>query len=450
MRKRFISTTLCFLLCIPVVLAKIELPAILSHQMVLQQQSLVKLWGKADPDSRVTVKTSWNNKTTVTQADADGKWLVTVSTPAAGGPYTISIADKEEIVLNDILIGEVWLCSGQSNMVLPLKGREGQPVAGANDVLVRAKGTLPLRVFTVANQMSDTPQDNTTGTWVKPSSENLEKVSAVAYFYGQLLQEVLDVPIGLIVSASSGSKIELWLPNQIPCRLYNAMIHPLRNYTLKGFLWYQGESNCVNPESYSHLFPQLPQEFRRVWDLGELPFYYVQIAPYMYSGLESTAAARVREVQLQNERLIPNAGMAVTLDLGEETCNHPAGKKEVGHRLAYWALAKTYGRKGFGYQSPAYKSIEVKDHEIIVSFHYSSSRCIGPVYGDLEGFEIAASDSVFYPAKARIDIKSRQVIVSAENVPNPIAVRYAFKNYTKASLFDDYGLPVSSFRSDNW
>lgn len=148
--------------------------------------------------------------------------------------------------------------------------------------------------------------------------------------------------------------------------------------------------------------------------------------------------------------LIPNAGMAVILDLGVETCNHPPKKKEVGHRLAYLALAQTYHRKGFGYRPSTYKSIEVKNNEIIISFHYTSSHCIAPIYGKLEGFEIAASDKVFYPAEAKIDHKCRKIIVSAKNVPNPVAVRYAFKNYTKASLFDDYGLPVSSFRSDNW
>lgn len=450
MKIKVLNLLLFILLATATLSAKILLPAVLSHNMVLQQKSRVKLWGKAIPNSCVNVKTSWNNQMSVTQSDMNGDWQLTVLTPSAGGPYEIGITDGEETILKDILIGEVWLCSGQSNMALPLSGRAGQPVEGANEILVRAKESLPLRVFTVVSSSSETPQDNVKGKWLKPTSENLQNTSAVAYFYGQLLQETLDIPIGLIVSAYSGSQIESWLPGHPSCYLYNAMIHPLKNYTLKGFLWFQGESNCVDPQLYSKLFPQLPKGFRDVWGLGELPFYYVQIAPYAYHWLEETAAARVREVQLKNEMLIPNAGMAVILDLGIETCNHPPKKKEVGHRLAYLALAKTYHRKGFGYRPPVYKSIEVKNNEIIISFHYTSSHCVAPIYGKLEGFEIAASDKVFYPVEAKIDHQCRKVIVSAKNVPNPIAVRYAFKNYTKASLFDDYGLPVSSFRSDNW
>lgn len=451
MPKKILNLLFFIMILAPLtVSAKIQLPAVLSHSMVLQQQSQVKLWGKATSNSCVKVKTSWDDQNFVTQSDANGKWQLTITTPSAGGPYEISITDGEEVILKDILIGEVWLCSGQSNMALPLSGRAGQPVEDANEILVKAKETLPLRVFTVACKTSKTPQDDVRGQWLKPSAENLQNTSAVAYFYGQLLQEVLNVPVGLIVSAYSGSKIESWLPESSSCDLYNAMIHPLKDYILKGFLWYQGESNCVDPQSYSKLFPQLPKSLREVWGTDELPFYYVQIAPYAYHWLEETAAARVREVQLNNEKLIPNVGMAVTLDLGVETCNHPPKKKEVGHRLAYWALAKTYHRKGFGYQSPTYKSIEVKDDEIIISFDYTSSHCIAPIYGKLEGFEIASMDKVFYPAEARIDHDCRKVIVSAKNVPAPIAVRYAFKNYTEASLYDDYGLPVSSFRSDDW
>ena len=405
MQKKILNL-LCFIVFFTssTLFAKIQLPTVLSHNMVLQQKSQVKLWGKATPNSCVNVKTSWSGQNFVTQSDFNGKWQLVVSTPSAGGPYEISITDGEEVILKDILIGEVWLCLGQSNMALPLKGRPGQPVEGANEILVKAKETFPLRVFTVACKSSELPQDDVTGKWLKPSAENLQNSSAVAYFYGQLLQEVLNVPVGLIVSAYSGSKIESWLPESPSCDLYNAMVYPLKDYTLKGFLWYQGE----------------------------------------------TAAARVREVQLKNEKLIPNAGMVVTLDLGVETCNHPPKKKEVGHRLAYLALAKTYHHKGFGYQSPTYESIEVKDNEIIITFDYTSSYCIAPIYGKLEGFEIAASDRVFYPAEAKIDYERRKVIVSAKNVSNPIAVRYAFKNYTRASLFDDYGLPVSSFRSDDW
>ena len=259
MQKKILNL-LCFIVFFTssTLFAKIQLPTVLSHNMVLQQKSQVKLWGKATPNSCVNVKTSWSGQNFVTQSDFNGKWQLVVSTPSAGGPYEISITDGEEVILKDILIGEVWLCLGQSNMALPLKGRPGQPVEGANEILVKAKETFPLRVFTVACKSSELPQDDVTGKWLKPSAENLQNSSAVAYFYGQLLQEVLNVPVGLIVSAYSGSKIESWLPESPSCDLYNAMVYPLKDYTLKGFLWYQGESNCVDPQSYSKYFPLFP------------------------------------------------------------------------------------------------------------------------------------------------------------------------------------------------
>lgn len=441
--------------------AKIQLPAVLSNQMVLQQQTDIKLWGKATSNTWVTIKTSWNNRTFTVQAGKEGNWLVYVPTPLAGGPYEISISDGEEIVLKDILIGEVWFCSGQSNMSMPLQGWNGQPIEGANEVLVKANENIPVRFFTATAKTSPTLQEDTYGEWLKPSSENLQSVSALAYFYGQLLQETLDVPVGLVVSAFGGSKIESWLSykavddipgalaHHSPSQLYNAMIHPFKNYTIKGFLWYQGENNWVDPELYARLFPELPKDFRRAWNAGELPFYYVQIAPGPYDGVEKTTSARIREVQMLNEKTIPNAGMVVTLDLGG-LYGHPSKKKEVGHRLAYMALAKTYGRKGFGYQAPAYKSIEINKQEIIISFEYTSSRCVVPAFVNLENFEVAGADRIFYPATARINERTRCVVVTAEEVTHPIAVRYAYKNFTKASLFDEYDLPVSSFRSDNW
>lgn len=469
MKKRVLLLAICTAMFVGLS-AKIQLPTVLADNMVLQQQSDVKLWGKATPNKQVKVTTSWNQKTYNTQANAQGKWLLTVETPVAGGPYEINISDGEAITLKNILIGEVWFCSGQSNMHMPLKGYNGQPVEGSNDIIARAKESTPIRMYFTANKHSKTPVDDIEGSWTTHSYENLGNWSATAYFFGKYLQETLDVPVGLVVSSWGGSKIEAWMseetmkefsefdlsylknddkpktPNhQTPCYLYNSKLNPLINYTIKGFIWYQGESNRDNAELYSRLHPAFVKDIRQKWGY-DFPFYYVQIAPYKYDN--KTSSALLREVQTQGMKEIPNSGMAVTMDIGEKECIHPAKKQEVGNRLAYWALAKTYNRKGFGYAPAEYKSMEVKDGKIHISFNYVSSRSVVMPATGLNHFEIAGEDKVFYPAKATVS--NGKVIVSSDKVPHPVAARYAYKNFVEGDLKDDSGLAVSSFRTDNW
>ncbi|NDW08570.1 sialate O-acetylesterase [Dysgonomonas sp. 520] len=472
MKTKIIIICLLFLATLPLS-AKIELPTILADNMVLQQQSSVKLWGKAHPRKEVKVIPSWNNKAYTVKSDSNGKWLLQVETPVAGGPYEISISDGEETVLKDILIGEVWFCSGQSNMEMPLKGFPGQPVEGGNDMIAKANKSTPIRMYTTKNKFSKTPLEDIEGGWTNHTSEDISNWSATAYFFGKYLHETLEVPIGLVVSAWGGSKIEAWMSedaltsfgefdlshlkgdvkpstqnHHAPCYLYNAKLHPLINYTIKGFLWYQGESNRDNPELYEKLHPAFVKNIRNKWNIGDFPFYYVQIAPHGYNDPDGFQAAKLREIQFKNMKEIPNSGMVVTMDIGEEKCIHPAKKQEVGNRLAYWALSGTYNRKGFGYAPAEYKSMEIKEGKIILTFNYTSSRCVTPISTNLENFEIAGNDRVFYPAKAYVS--SGKVIVSSEKVPEPVAARYGFRNYVKGNLKDDSDLAVSSFRTDSW
>ena len=454
--------------------AKVTLPSILGDNMVLQQQTEVELWGKARPNAVVTVKTSWNNR------DGKGNWSLKVSTPVAGGSYKITFNDGELLTLQNILIGEVWFCSGQSNMEMPMGGFDRQPVRGTNDLIAKAKPSTPIRMYTTdskdgrwVRQFSKTPQEDCQGEWLENTPVNVSHISAVSDYFARYIQEVLEVPVGIVVSTWGGSKVEAWMsresiksfdsidlsildndaevknPTATPCVLYNAKIAPLTHFAVKGFLWYQGESNRDNAGLYQSLMPAFVTDLRAKWGRGELPFYFVQIAPFNYEGADGTSAARLREVQLQNMKDIPNSGMVTTMDVGHPVFIHPVDKETVGNRLAYWALAQTYGMKGFGYAPPVYKSMEIQENKIYINFDHAQ-RGLSPMWTSLKGFEIAGEDKVFHPAFAEIETKTARLAVSSDKVPHPVAVRYAYKNYVEASIFSIHGIPAAPFRTDNW
>jgi sialate O-acetylesterase len=476
--KGFVLTFLLFL--VTSLQAKVKLPSILADNMVLQQKTAVKLWGWANENTTIKVTTSWDKKTYTSLSDSKGSWLLKVNTPDAGGPFFIVISDGEVLILNNILIGEVWFCSGQSNMEMPMQGFPRQPVKGGNEVIAKASLRVPIRMFTTdskdgdwVRQFDKKPQSNCKGQWLENSSENVANTSATAYYFAKYVQEVLGIPVGIIVSSWGGSIVESWMsreaiapftqinisvlddttaitkPNSTPCVLYNAKIAPLLNFTIKGFLWYQGESNRKNADLYASLMPAFVSDLRNKWNIGNFPFYFVQIAPFKYEGADSTSAARLREVQLQNMSAIPNAGMVTTMDIGHPSFIHPVDKATVGERLALWALGATYGRKGFGYAPPVYQSMEIRGKKIYVDFK-SAGKGIYPMWTSLKGFEIAGEDKVFYPANAEIETASTRLVVWNEIITNPVAVRYAYKNYVEASIFGLSGLPVAPFRTDSW
>lgn len=322
------------------VLAKVKLPAVLGDNMVLQQQTSVNLWGKASPSRQVKVITSWNKKKYVTQADAAGKWKIQVATPSAGGPFEITFDDGETTTLKNILIGEVWFCSGQSNMEMPVKGFHRQPVEGAQDVLVKARKETPIRMFTVKKNPSPVPLDTCTGVWNEHTPEGVAETSAAAYFFARYLNEVLDIPVGLMISDWGGTRVQAWMSEEAvaPFRdevtdsntssLYNGMIAPITSYTIKGMLWYQGESNSYNPRLYKKLMPAFVAGLRKDFEVGDFPFYYVQIAPFTYGGVEKKGAPGIREAQLEMMKIVPNCGMVVTMDIGAKTQIHPAKRKK--------------------------------------------------------------------------------------------------------------------------
>lgn len=455
--------------------ATVTLPSFFSDNMVLQQNAAPAIWGWGRAGSRVQVTTSWNKQKYTTLPDASGKWKLNIPTPGAGGPYEITVSDGDPIVLHNVLIGEVWLCSGQSNMEMPMKGFRDQPVLGSNDAIFRSSNSQ-IRLYTVPRSVKMQPQDTSKkSTWKMAEPETVSNFSATAYYFGRLLYEQLHVPIGLIHISYSGSNAEAWMNeatlkeftdikipapadsaranNRTATTLYNGMLHPFAGYGIKGCIWYQGESNYDRPDQYEKLFPAMVKQWREEFQQGDFPFYYAQIAPYNYAQLPpynsggKYNSAYLRDAQRKALAGISNSGMAVLMDIGEENSIHPANKEAGGKRLAYLALAKTYGLKGFGYTSPSFDSLLVNGNIATIRFKDAPNGLTS--FGKpLSNFEIAGADKIFRPAKAVIS--RGMVLISSPEVREPVAVRYAFRDFVTGDLFSTEGFPVSSFRTDDW
>ncbi|HOO98251.1 MAG TPA: sialate O-acetylesterase [Bacteroidales bacterium] len=465
---RFSALAFTLLVYQAVSIAEVKLPSVFSDNMVIQQQTEAAIWGTATPNSTVKISTSWNRKSYTSRADASGKWKVKVTTPAAGGPYTITVTQGNSIVLKNVLVGEVWVCSGQSNMEMPMKGFRNQPITGSNEYISTSANSR-IRLITVPKVTSLTPLDDFEGSWKLCEPENVSQFSATAYFFGLLLNQALDVPVGLINTSWGGTRIEPWisesgftgfdwvqlpdktvkvekLSQQTPTVLYNAMINPIAGYGIRGAIWYQGESNRNEYARYEKLMPGLALNWRSMWSIGEFPMYYVQIAPYDY-GPTGANSAFLREAQLKASTAIPGLGMACIMDTGEKDCIHPANKKAAGDRLAYLALVKTYGKNGFACEGPVLKEMTIEGNQVKLTFDNSPNGLTS--FGrELKCFEIAGANKRFYPAQAFIT--SGGITLFAPQVNQPVAVRYAFKDFITGDLFNTEGLPASSFRTDEW
>lgn len=475
-RNLFFSILAAILLVSQAAFAEIKLPAIIASNMVLQRNSQVALWGWANPKEKITLTFSWTDEEVNVKADSEGNWSAKVKTTDSKAPQSIKLKSKEsELNLENILFGEVWICSGQSNMQQPLRGYNNQPTF--QDPMTIAGSANPnLRLFTVHRKGSKTPTKDLIeyDTWAAASPENVLDFSAVAYFFGEQLQEILDVPVGIIHTSWGGSNVKAWISEEeispyvevdladvditkrtqhIPTALYNSMIHPLIPFTFKGALWYQGETNRMQPDEYKILFPLMVKDWRTRWGLGDFPFYYVQIAPYWYNdhNVFNTPAnsAFIRETQLKCLDLIPNSGMAVTMDIGDEYSIHPPKKKQVADRLLLNALEKTYNIPNVDGQSPVFDKMEIIDSTSTVVLKLKHAEGGLYSFGELTGFEIAGEDKVFFPAEATIK-RDKSIAVTSEQVEHPVAVRYAWKNWIEGSLFDTNLLPASSFRTDEW
>lgn len=474
---KYLVTALVFLTA--PCLADVRLPKILDSNMVLQRNSDVRIWGWADTGEEVRVSCDWMDAQESVTADAIGKWQVSIKTGEAGGPHTITIAGNNSIQLEQVLFGEVWIGSGQSNMEMPLTGASGAYTGIKDAAKEVAEASYPeIRLFQAGNFSSKEPLDDVQAgiimygippaacQWQACTPETIPTFSSTAYFFARELYRELKVPIGIIDSSWGGTSAEAWTPaaglktlgftaelqqaeslpqkadQKIPTRLYNGMIHPLRNFRIKGVVWYQGEGNTGRADRYHQLFSTMIGQWREVFGY-EFPFYFVQISPFNYRNVN---AAYLREAQLETLSL-PKTGMAVTMDIGNLTDIHPKNKQEVGRRLALWALANDYGRSVVC-SGPIYSESVFVDGRVRLKFDHVGTGLATDDGQTPSDFEIAGADKVFHPATAVID--GDELIVSSDKVAEPEAVRYAFTSEAMPNLINKEGLPASSFRTDSW
>jgi sialate O-acetylesterase len=445
----------------------LKLPSIFNDNMVLQQDSNVFIWGWSKSNSQVSINVSWNEKILITQSDENGKWIINIKTPKSGKSHKISIkSGDQKVVMSNILMGEVWLASGQSNMQMNLNGYRNEPILGANDAIANSYNS-EIRFFTVERNTSEFPLEDLEGKWSISNQENSPSFSAVGYSFAKYLNTVLDVPVAIIHSSWGGTPAEAWTDSESlnndfikseiknnrgravdePSTLYNAMINPLINFRIKGAIWYQGESNVSRASNYAKLKNSMIEGWRREWNQGSFPFYFVQISPYKYDGIDKSSSAFLREAQLKTMFNTSNTGMAVSLDVGDENSIHPPRKFILGKRLAYWALNKDYGLSTIEFSGPVFKSLEIKENKLLLKFDYAKNGLYCPD-NVINNFELASNDGVFYPANAKI--MRNQLEVQSENVKKPVHVRYGWRNYLNGNLYNTKGLPASSFRSDSW
>lgn len=459
--------------------AEVTLPEIIGDNMVLQQQTDAAIWGWATPGATIDVTTSWNGKTYTAKADkTTGRWDVKVATPAASyTPVTINVkGDGSDIDISNVLIGEVWFCSGQSNMEMPLRGFGTQPIEGADKAVAYAGKYPGVRVATVPKLMAETPQDRTLGKWQESNPLNAPEFSAMGYFFATSLNDILNVPVGIIVCAYGGTKLESWMPEEIVATYddidvkkdiagtsgvddwhratvrYNSMLRPLAGYTVKGFLWNQGESNVGKHDSYPTRINQMVDHWRQLWDNDSLPFYQTELPGWNYGNPDATDAALFRESQHKGAEMMKRGGIISTSDLiypFELEDIHASQKKPLGERMAFLVAAENYGMPTIAHKSPKLKSYKLDGDKAIIEL-----ECVnGSVTPNdtLEGFEVAGEDRVFHPAQAIVTQDDRHdIVVTSPEVSDIKSVRYCFKNFAIGKVFSMQWLPLIPFRTDSW
>jgi sialate O-acetylesterase len=487
--------------------ADVKLPALFTSHMVLQRGQSDRVWGKADAGEEITVKIDRQVKTT--KAGENGKWSVTLDPMPAGGPHTLTVVGKNMITVGDVLVGEVWICSGQSNMQWS--------VSQANDAdLETLTASYPeIRLISVPQVGTQEPKDDFDGKWEVCSPKTVGQFSAVGYLFGRRLYQALNVPIGLIDDAWGGSACEAWVRrdllaadekyqpllqrweeieknvpqlqaeyekkldaykaaaarakaegkqpprppvgpqsqltgNSRPGNIYNGVLKPTIGYGMKGVIWYQGESNASRAYQYRDLFPLMIQSWRKEWKIGDFPFYWVQLADYQAYKPDpvDSSWAELREAQTMTMSRLPNTGEAVIIDLGEAQDIHPRNKQDVANRLARWALANDYGIK-VPYQSPTYKSMEIQGNKAVLTFDHVGAGLKPFDVAEPKGFAIAASDHKFVWAEAKV-VGNNKVEVWSDQVSEPAAVRYAWADNPVCNLYSREGLPLTPFRTDTW
>lgn len=480
--------------------AQIRLPAIISDNMILQQHSTVALWGWAKAGEKITISPGWTTKSTQVKTGDDGKWMAHVATTEHGGPYTIRFKGSNLIEVKNVLLGEVWLASGQSNMEFFIGKMPNPSYNGViNHDEVMADANHPdIRTIDVPNKVSDEPLSDFIAEWKPCTATTVDTFSAVAYFFARAINKTTGYPVGIINATWGGTPAESWTNKEVlqhdsdlnviltryqkqvedfpaanerykaaldkwrsdtskskgaapaapigptnsksPYKLYDGMIVPIEPYTIKGVIWYQGESNADRAWQYRKLFPAMINNWRKDWNDPNLPFYFVQISPHRSQNAE------IRDAQFYVYRNVPNTGMAVTTDNGDSLNIHPRNKQLVGERLALWALRNQYGKNDLVVSGPLYRSMKIEGNRIRLHFNYDKGMKAKD--GPLTEFTIAGEDGNFVPAQAIID--GHTVLVWSEAVPHPKNVRFAWRNIPRPNFYNGAGLPASPFRTDQY
>ena len=463
--------------------AKVKLPHLIGDNMVLQQNTDARLWGWDKPGREVAVTVSWNQHTYKTTTGKDGRWLVKVATPPASyTPLSITFDDGEKTTIKGVLSGEVWVCAGQSNMEMPMRGFGNCPVEGYIDEVLAARDYPGIHYVKVPSVMSMTPLEDANCEWKAISSKTIAEASATGYFFAQAVNKALDVPVGLVMANKGGSRVESWLTKENLQKYTNEPLdtmgivkghswdyhrqlvwgngtfNPILNYTVKGILYYQGCSNVGDPgNQYSERLQLIVKQWSEQFGLGDIPFYFVEIAPYFYDNADADNGARLREQQYRASTLIANSGLVCTNDLAypyETTQIHPAQKRPVGRRLAQLALNQTYGMGEVWCKSASFKDMKIVGDTVHI--HLNDDYGSISRFEDIQGFEVAGADRVFHPAKATHFWRpgggywDETIMITSEEVKQPVAVRYCFKNFQLGNLKNGAGLPLFPFRTDNW
>lgn len=472
MNRQFLLSLL-FLICSSTIGAKIQLPAIFSDGMILQQSTNVKIWGKANKNTDVEIRCSWNDTPFRTHSNAEGEWNTFISTPIAGyQPQQITVSDGDIYTVENVLIGEVWLCAGQSNMEMPVRGFQNSPIEHASDIVAdAAQYQGKVRVIKVKKSVAETPQTDCSGIWKESIPENAYLFTAVGYTFAIALQKVLNVPVGIIDCTYGGTDIEDWLPKEITdtytdisrekgkakyhapriSTVYNSMVHPIAGYTLRGTVWYQGENNVVRYETYGERLTDFINMWREKWQQENMPFYVIEIVPYRF--YQDDKSAYLREMQYKVSQSLPQVQYVGTNDMVdpyEFNQVHPKRKIGIGKRTAWLALEKTYQRDCFFGECPSYKAMRVEGERVILSFN--SAKAGFNLFEGMVGFEIAGEDKIFYPATARIvgTMHLSEIELFSRFVSKPIAVRYCFHDFMLGNVTNVWGKPLIPFRTDTW
>ncbi len=448
----------------------VKLASVFSSHMVIQQKMPVKVWGTAKPAEQLRVR--FDGEKAMTKADRDGEWAVTLKAVKADGKEHVLTAKGKgsEVKLTDVVIGEVWLASGQSNMEYPVgKVSNAYPgVLNMKEELARADHPQ-LRLLHVPRASAAKPVSSFDAEWHRSNKRTVYNFSAVGYFYGRDLHKRLGVPVGIIEAAWGGTTAEAWTSlkaikahpslhsllthfhqgSPYPRKravLYNAMIHPLVGFPIRGMIWYQGESNVSRAYQYRTLFPVMIRDWRAQWGEGAFPFYFVQIAPYRYG--KRKHEPELWDAQLHTLKTVANTGMVVTTDVANLRKIHPRNKQAVGRRLMLWALAKTYKKSRVVFSGPIYQSLEVHGNCAWLIFEHVDGGLKSIEGRPLNDFAVEGKNRKFYPAKAKIE--DSKVVVWSEKVKDPAAVRYGWSNTAQPNLENKASLPASPFRTDNW